>query len=96
MATTDQLIAKVEGACTALGKMGSKEREITPTGTFGKEYKDFRAQVVDAFSELKDIIPPAVKFHRPAMSNSDLTIATYAEIHSYYETIKNLLHDLDR
>lgn len=96
MATRDQLIAKAEGVCTAITTMPAKQRLENPIGTFGREYNNFRTQVANAFPELVEILPPPVEFRTPAIGNIEMTVSTYAEIHSYYEQIKNLLHDSNR
>ena len=57
-ATTEQILAKLEGTVSGLKSMSPKERQAQPTREFLMDYNKAREIALQLHSDLSDLFPP--------------------------------------
>lgn len=85
----ETLKAKAQGFTISIGKMDDKQRSQSPSEEYGKDYNNLRALVLDAHSDLGNILPPAVTFFQG--NSSRFARQSYGEISTFCEQIYQIL-----
>lgn len=81
---------KAYGIMKSIEIMNEKERGLNPSHDYGLNYNNLRRLCENNNPELREYLPPEVKFEK---YNSILTVHNFSEIHSFCSEIYHLLED---
>ena len=84
----EHLRIKAAGMINTLERMSQKEREVSPSGHFARDYNALRELVLRLEPSLQPVMPPDVPFDEDF---NDLPLANYAEIEAYCRQIREFL-----
>jgi len=85
----ERLKAKAQGFIISIGKMDEKQRAQSPSQEYGRDYNNLLGLVLQAHSDLTNLLPPPVTFFEGNISW--FTKQSYEEISTFCEQIYQLL-----
>lgn len=88
--SNDILKKKTMGFIQSIEKMGANERKEKPSGSYGDDYNRLWQLVVEANTELREVMPPKVETYDNSYFGK-LTNQSYAEIYTFCSQIYQLI-----
>ena len=83
---------KAFGIMKSIEAMNDKERSQRPSESFGQNYNKLRSLCLDKNPELKELLPPEVKFENYGHDYTHMmTEHNFSEIHTFCSEIYQLL-----